>query len=139
MELSATKNNDEATYGGGFTVDLDLNTRSIAVPGSDGKTWLKMTLDKVHCIEKLIRYNDNGSIRRTRSCAENDCSKCEGGYCNLYTLTVSTEGAASDPAPASDCKYGDTLKIDRLDGRWFGTPEMAIVGNAGKLHIIFRS
>ena len=110
---------------------MDLDTVTYTELGSDGKTWFKVILDKVHCVEKVIRFNQDGSPLRTRSCSENDCSKCEGKNCNLYTLTVK----GSDLAPVSGCKHGDTVVIDRLDLRWFKVCEIAIVGRPSKPQI----
>ena len=61
-----------------------------------------------------------------------NCNNCEGDYCNHYTLTVSTEGAVSDLSPVSDCRYGDTVKLEKVDGGSFDVREIAVVGKQGK-------
>ena len=135
MEHSATINNDEAKYGAGRAIDLDLSTHSWAVPGSDGTTWLKLTLGKVFCVQQVIYwYTDNDTPVLIWTCTDTDCSNCVGSWCSSFTLTVSTEGAVSDLSPVSDCKYGDTIKLERVSGDSnFGVPEIAIVGKSGKL------
>ena len=132
-EQSATLDNDEAKYGAGRAIDLYLGTRSKPVPASDGTTWLKVTLDRVYCIEQVIWYRNDGTPFLTWTCTDTDCSNCVGGACNYYTLTVSTEGAVSDLSPVSDCKYGDTVKLERVDGSSFNVYEIAIVGKSGNL------
>ena len=111
---------------------MDLETRSYTVAGSDGTVWLKITLDKIYCVEQVMRYKMDGDPRLTWTCTENDCSNCVGRFCSDYTLTVSTEGAVSDLSPVSDCRYGDTVKLER-NGGGFGVHEIAIIGKQGIL------
>ena len=136
VEDSATKNNNEAKHGVGNAIDLDLDTDSKTVRGSDGTMWLKLTLDKVYCVQQVIWYSNNGTPLRTWTCTDTDCSNCEGNSCRYYTLTVSTEGAVSDLSPVSDCKYGDTVKLKKKSGYSFLVIEIAIVGKSGKLPFI---
>ena len=90
----------------------------------------------MYCVQQVIWYNIDGTPHRTWTCTDTDCNNCEGDYCNYFTLTVSTEGAVSDLSPVSDCKYGDTVKLERIDGSRFGLYEIAIVGKSGKLPFI---
>ena len=90
----------------------------------------------MYCVEQVIRYRDNGTPAPTWTCTETDCSNCGGKYCSYYTLTVSTEGAVSDLSPVSDCKYGDTVKLERVSGTGITVREMAIVGKSGNLFIV---
>ena len=136
MEQSATHNNNEAKYGAGLATDLDLGTYSVTVAGSDGTMWLKLTLDEVYCVEKVIGYATDGTPLLTWTCTDTDCSKCEGDHCSSYTLTVSTEGAVSDLSPVPGCKYGDTVKLERVNGAGFGVYEMAIIGKSGNLFTV---
>ena len=139
-EHSATLNNNEANYGAGRAIDLDLGTLSFTAAGSDGTTWVKVTLDKVDCVEQVIWYNSDGTPYLTWFCTDTDCSNCVSkGGCSSYTLTVSIEGAVSDLSPESDCKYGDTVKLERVSyshSPSFGVREIAIVGKSGKLPFI---
>ena len=136
VEQSATKDNNEASYGAGRAIDLDLGTRSRTEPGSDGTIWLKLTLDRVYCVQQVIRYRNDGIPHLTWTCTDTDCSKCVGSFCSYYTLTVSTKEDVSDLSPVSDCKYGDTVKLERIDGSdQFSVFEIAIVGQTGNLHI----
>ena len=133
-ELSATLNNNEALYGAGNAIDLDRGTYSSMVAGSDGTIWLKLTLDKVYCVEQVIWYRYDGTTYFTWTCTDIDCSKCKGRYCSLYT--VSTEGAVSDLSPVPGCKYGDTVKLERDGGYNLSLNEIAIVGKPGNLYTV---
>ena len=77
-------------------------------------------------------YNDH----HTWTCTKDDCSKCVGKWCKYYTLTVSTEGAVSDLSPVSDCKYGNTVKVERIVVSWLCVWEMKVIGK-GKPNICF--
>ena len=82
---------------------------------------------QVHCVQ----FVTNIDAERTWRCTKNDCSNCEGTGCSDFTLTVSTEGAVSDLSPVSDCKYGDTVKLEKIDGGIFHLLEIAIVAKQG--------
>ena len=101
-------------------------TYSYTVPGTDGASWLKINLDKVYCVETVIRYISTGAPILIWTCGKDDCSNCVGAYCSYYTLTVSTEGAVSDLSPVSDCRYGDTVKLER--NGWLRVYELAVIG-----------
>ena len=73
-EQSATYSNNEAKYGAGRAIDLNLDTYNRAVAGSDGTFWLKLTLDKVHCVQQVIWYLSDGIPLQTRTCTDTDCS-----------------------------------------------------------------
>ena len=119
-------------YGAGRALDLNLDTRSYTVAGSDGTTWLKISLDKTYCVEQVIKYRSTGTPILTWTCTKDDCSNCVGDYCNYYTLTVSTEGAVSDLSPVSDCKYGDNVKLEKNVGTGFSVYELAVIEEQGK-------
>ena len=132
IEQSATYNNDEAKYGAGNAIDLDFSTYSSPRAGADGTFWLEVTLDKVYCVQQVMRYYYANGDHDTWTCTDTDCNKCVGSTsCSSFTLTVSTEGAVSDLFPLSDCRYGNTVKLERSGG--FGTREIAIVGKSGNL------
>ena len=137
VEHSATFYNNEANYRAAMAIDLDLVTRSYTVAGSDGTIWFKLTLDKVYFVEQVIRYNNGaGTPDLTWTSTNTGCRNCVGEHCSSYTLTVSTEGAVSDLSPVSDCKYGDTVKLERVSGTGFTAREMVIVGQSGNLPFI---
>ena len=136
MEHSATIANDDASYGAARAIDLDLDTDSGTTTGSDGTVWLKLNLDKVHCVQQVMWYLSDGIPYLTWACTDTGYN-CVGTGCNTYRLTVSTEGAVSDLSRVSDCKYGDTVKLKITDSRFNGMyiHELAIVEKPGKLYI----
>ena len=136
MEQSATEDSNEATNGAEHAIDLDLDTYSYTAAGSDGTSWLKVNLDRVHCVEQVVWYRNDGTPMISWTCTDTDCSNCVGFFCYKYTLTVSTEGAVSDLSPVSDCKYGDTVKLEKVVGTSFNVYEIAIVGKPGKLYTL---
>ena len=48
------------------------------------------------------------------------------------TVTVSGEGSVTDLSPVSNCKHGDTVKLEKVSGEKFGVHELAIIGKPGK-------
>ncbi|KAL5254425.1 hypothetical protein ACHWQZ_G014016 [Mnemiopsis leidyi] len=124
---SATQDKDEEMYGAGNAIDLDPTTRSSTVPDSDGTTWLKVTLDKVHCVDKVIWYLKDASLYHLWTCTDNDCGNCVGDKCGLFNLTVSTEGRVSDLSPVPECGYGDTVKLEK-DGSMIYVNELVVIG-----------
>ena len=132
VEQSATYNRDDTKYGAGRAIDMDLVTRSIANAGSDGKVWIKVYLNQVHCIKNVKRY---GRVH-TWTCTKEDCSNCVGKYCDNLHLTVSTEGATPSNLPDyTDCRYGNTVRLGMTnkDYHWLTVYETAIIGKLGNI------
>ena len=136
-EHSRTKENNDQKYGAINAMDLDFDTPSYTKAGSDGATWIKLTLDQVRCIAKGVWIDENEGVKRFWTCSSTDCSKCEGS-CDKISITVSIEGAAPDTLPpVSHCRYGDTVKIQKNIGINLEIYEFAIVEKHGKsLHSI---
>ena len=89
---------------------MDYETESYTGFDQDGNTWLQLTLDGVHCVTGLIRYWNDGTTFHTWTCSDTQCT-CDGEYCDLYSLTVSTTGTLpNNLATVTDCKYGDTVR-----------------------------
>ena len=132
-EQSATEDDSEEKYAAAHAIDMDWETMSHTIFGSDGTTWFKVKLDKLHCIEQVIwYYESNPSLSWT--CTSEDCSTCTGVVCSILTLTVSSEAGSTDgltPHPA--CRYGDTVIIQRLDKSWLKIAELVIIGKEGKI------
>ena len=122
-------------YGAGNALDLVLVTSSFTVAGIDGASWLRVTLNKVNCVETVIWKMEDGNPHLNWTCTKDDCSNCVGDYCDKYTLTVSTEGAVSDLSPVSDCRYGDTVKLEKVDGSGFSVYEMVVKGKQGNVNV----
>ena len=107
------------------------------VAGADSTIWLKIVLDRVYCVEHVIRYYGSQTITKhvSWSCTDRDCNDCKGDSCSNLALTVSTEGAESDMLPALGCKYGNTVQLEKISGDKLTVREIAIIGKQGKLHI----
>ena len=114
---------------------MDCETWSRTQPGPDGVPWLKVTLDRVYCVQRIVREKCTGSHRYTWTCSSVDCSTCEGTYCSDFSLTVYSEGPTPDNLPpASEFKYGDSVKLQREKGiDSFRLFEISIVGKQGEI------
>ena len=110
-----------------------LSTPAKALADSNGKVWLKMTLDEVYCLQQVIWYQKDEYPFNTWTCTKDGCSTCEGRECSSYTMTVSTEGAVSHLPSISDCRYGDTVETKRSDDSTnsFWVYEMAVIKKEG--------
>ena len=118
-------------YQARFAIDLDWSACASPNPDSEGRRWLKIHLYQVVCVEQVIWYYSSGSRVNTCTCDNNDCHHCVGDACT-HTLTISTDGTAPESSSASDCRFGDTLKIE---GGSFSVCELAIIGDKGKIQI----
>ena len=136
-ENSYTYQDNERTYAAAHAIDLAWNTRSATSAGSDGKIWLKVNLAKLNCIHQVILYNVKGDPFLTSTCTSSNCSPCKGSYCKSLLLTTSSEKTLSDDLPLiADCKYGDTVKVEKLNGGGFSVPEIAITGKQGEIRCL---
>ena len=128
-EQSKTYKDNEETYAAAHAIDLNWDTRSLTSAGSHGKSWLKIKLSQVYCVQQVIWYYRSGDTFLTWTCSQPQCS-CKGYYCNLFTLTVISERTAPNNTTPG-CKYGDTVTVERKNGDWFGVSEIAITGRQG--------
>ncbi|XP_063693694.1 uncharacterized protein LOC134825448 [Bolinopsis microptera] len=114
-EQSRTKDDNKKKNGAHLAIDLNLLTRSVTYPGAGGSIWFKVTLDQVSCVDQIVSYfRNDGRPSLTWTCSKAGCS-CNGRHCNKYSLTVYREGAVDSIPSVPDCKYGDTVKIERTD------------------------
>ena len=126
-ENSAVRSNK----GPAFAFDMDVNTHTQVAPSSGAKAWIKSKLDKVYCIEKIIELDHTNSVERTWICTNTDC--CGGDSCDSFSLTVSADETLTKDLPALPfCKYGDTIKVEKLNSGWFGVNEIPIIGKQGE-------
>ena len=128
-EHSSTDGGDEVNHSAASAIDMDFGTFSKTISGSSGTSWFKVTLSKVYCIQKATWYSDSiDSVWLSWTCTDRDCKDCEGAYCDYYTLTVSNDGTAPNISPVSDCRYGDTVKMDYSYSSAFGVYEFVVIG-----------
>ena len=131
-EQSATRGNNKNRYGAKNAIDMDFNTWSFSIPGRDGRIWLKLTLSQVHCLHRIVWYDDGKNVL-SFTCTPSGCSSsCLGGWCSSFTLTVlSSQGPLPVSLPTvTDCKYGDTVLLERNDD--FSLEELALFGKQGE-------
>ena len=126
---SHTKNNDETNYGAGLAIDLDYSTSNHAhsLNSEDPPPWLKISLGQVYCVHQVIRYDVGRRVWQTWTCAQNDCTGT-GSYAGNFYMTISTEGAAFDRPPISDCSFGNTVTYKRKTNSALGANELVIIG-----------
>ena len=108
-----------------------------------GKTisWIKFNLGQEHCVEEVEMHYKVPLLVMSRqwTCNQHDCSNCDGLSCSLYTLTVSQEGGSSTLPADSDCKNGNTVKLEKVENTFNNLNpvnlyinEMVISGKKGK-------
>ena len=120
-------------------LDLNLSSLSEMGPDSNGAVWLKISLDQVYVLEKIVWLTNQGTPRLTWTWSNSDFS-CDslGIGCASFSLIISIESGA---APAnlnsiSERRYGDIIKFQRTDGvdKIF-VFEIAIIGKRGEIII----
>ena len=135
-EQSRTLDDNEAKYAAARAIDLDLRTASVSARAVDRTVWLQVKLDSVHCVQGVVEYKGNGDPEYSWTCTSSDCSACvgPGDWCKSYSLTVESKRTSTDGlTAATDCRYGDTVKLEYLSGSEIWAMEVAIFGKRGKL------
>ena len=133
-EQSHTLDDNESLNGAGNAIDMNLETGSYAftkAPDASNTTplWLKIILDQVHCVHQVIWDRRHGPKYHVWTCNSGDCNTCSGQYCyTRFNVDVLTEeGGGAQQSGVSDCKYGDTVKMDFIRSYSTGVDEMAII------------
>ena len=141
VEISGGTKADDNLNPASHAIDLNLSTMArVAERDSDRKYWLKVKLDRVYCVEKVMYLQTDSSLDLTWTCTRADCSTCyeeeqEWGVCKHFSLTVYEEKVPGEKfGLVSDCKLGDTVRLERIHppGR-FNVNEIAIFGKQGEL------
>ena len=130
-EQSSTLDDNDELYPAAHAIDFDFDTKSKTKVGKE--QWLEMKLDKVYCIERVEQYNSPSSNPYNEwKCSDSDCSRC-AGPCSTYLLTVSIEDPdASGSLPDTDCKQGDTVKLQLNEGSIIAS-EISIIVRQGEI------
>jgi hypothetical protein len=124
----------------GYATDLELGTYTYAMRGSDGKSWLKVILDQVHCVDKVLHYfQPFRTTLNTWTCTKTACT-CKGtskyAPCSDFTVTVSTERAVPQDIPnVPDCGRGDTITLEKISAgdKKISVNEIVIIGKQGEI------
>ena len=114
---------------------MNYLTKSYTGPGAGGN-WFKLTLNQIHCVQRVLKYDNTGAPDQTWTCSVSSCS-CDGENCGIFTMIISNEGATSNLSPVSDCKYGNTVMYKRISGNNMAINEMVIIGKQGKVHLLY--
>ena len=96
---------------------IDKNFASFSKIGqsADQTTWLKVELDRIHCVQQVIEYKADRSIQYKWKCSGDRCSDCTGPNCNYFVLTVSTKDPPAQTLSSKpECKYGDVVKQEKI-------------------------
>ena len=109
------------------------------MPDDTGIAWLKIQLDGVYCVSKVVRYR---SLKRrnnhTHMCTQRGCELCKGYTCRDFKLSVYVEntapgtapdtapGTAPGAAPGTSCKMGDTVEFRTDNGYYIAGYDVAI-------------
>ena len=126
---------DVEKYGAHQATDLNFDTYSGPIKGSEGVAWFKLHLDQVHCVAQIVTFLPDGRTHLNFTCSQTSCT-CQGhGSCKYYFLTVSSKSMVNGLPPVPNCKYGDTLKLQRHTGTSFKVIEIAVVGKQGEMQI----
>ena len=137
VPVSAAQSRTWYRYVAGYAIDRNMTTRSLAGPGSDDITWLKVQLGEVHCVNRVVRYySSNTQYYYSWSCSQEECT-CEGWYCYRYLVSVYTESSTSPTSTVAgsptSCRLGDTVKLYSEYGSSIYAHELVITGKLGLL------
>ena len=114
-ELSAIENGKTADR----AIDLDLSTNSVSTSSTDGTTWIKVKLEKAHCIRGVIEYNPDRTAQYTWTWSGTKFS-CVGHRCDLYhDLIVEVGGKNINFPDMPDCKFGNSVKLEMMANDYF--------------------
>ena len=110
-------------------IDMDLSTFSSSDFTDTTTSWLKLHLEEVRCISRMVEWNSDGSVQYTWTCTNRGCSECSGPRCGeYYPLRITKEGSSPNWLPDySDCIYGDAVKIQlRTRDYYIDVAEIAV-------------
>ena len=130
VKLEHSAGNTVLSSTAGPAVDLDLDTKSTVLPDSTGTSWITVHLDRVYCVERVVRYWRDGTALNIWNCSGSSCSDCESNnhsYCSWYSLDVEGGGSGS-----VGCKEGDKIRLARQNGVEFSVYEIAVFLKQGK-------
>ena len=134
VQHSRTFQGDEQWFAAANAVDLVWDTRSRTESASDKtRAWLEVTLPDLHCVQSVVEFNSKGSRERTWTCCSTNCNRCVGELCDTYPLTVSTDTSTSSLPLLPDCRWGDTVRVQRAELGSLSIYELAVIGKSGEI------
>ena len=110
-------------------IDRNYNTKADTQPGSDGRSWLKIGLGKVYCVHRVVWYRWSNELHLGWTCSQTGCPCTDGDFCDRFDLTVSSVGTMPRGLlNGSNCKYGDTVMLEKINAGEIGIYEMTFTG-----------
>ena len=124
----------ESAVSASKTIDLDFNTTAtIHRSGGQLWPWLKISLGKVHCVEKVVLYPEEMLTHTNWTCSRADCVDCDGDECPILSVEVSSLDPTLNLPPFPDCIYGDSVQLRGGDDlNKFMVKEIAIIEKHGE-------
>ena len=89
-------------------IDLDFDTFSVAIAGSDGKIWTKLKLEKLYCVKQVITYIMDGQYWFIANCSQNSCTSNRDNH--QAVISSSTEDTTLPLK--TGCIFGDTVQVN---------------------------
>ena len=89
-------------------IDLDFDTFSVAIAGSDGQTWTKLKLEKLYCVKQVITYIMDGQSWFIANCSQNSCTSNRD---NQQAVISSSTEDTTLPLKTG-CIFGDTVQVN---------------------------
>ena len=120
---------EDENHGAGRAIDMDYSTQNNAVGKNGGKPWLKISLDQVYCVEKVVRRRQGDEIWQSWTCSDKNC-KGTGQYAGDFYMTISSKEATPDRPSNSECSFGDTITYGSNSRKSVGARELVIIGRA---------
>jgi len=99
--------------------DRDWDTLYTAGKNENGEKWIELKFDEVYCIKEVIGYGGKDTPGLVFKCS-GDSSVCaceEKEIGAFFSVSVSFSEANDKEYPtASDCRYGDTVRVEYMGG-----------------------
>ena len=119
-----------------LAIDLDLETWCSTAKNANDESWFKISFEQEQCIKQVKRFRGIGDIYIWEYLYYLSMFLCIPPnevdiVCGEYTLTVSTEGASGGQPPSPDCKYADTVILERRDSGSITIKEISIIAKQG--------
>ena len=77
----------------------------------------------------MVWYRWGNKLHLGWTCTQTGCPCTDGDFCDRFNLTVSSVGTMPGGLlNGSNCKYGDTVLLEKIIGEGFTVYEMSFTG-----------